>query len=235
MAFLIATGEQRKPRKHRIAHHTLIILIGLLVTMAVGQNSNEDALRNLRDEAIKGVQLFESDRVSIARAVSLTNKTSDLIEWARYTPSDTPQAQAYIRALLLRQRLELLFDSIGADSKSAWRIFWKPVLGKLRIEWPDSDMSLKPLAEALICALVCRKLDEVLRTPLFFKPYQSHWCRFDPPKHPLDKGSVVVQRPTLKGRSCAKFIMTTWPNEARSSALAHTISTCCLSAGHSNR
>ena len=203
--------------------------------MAVGQNSNEDALRNLRDEAIKGVQLFESDRVSIARAVSLTNKTSDLIEWARYTPSDTPQAQAYIRALLLRQRLELLFDSVGADSKSAWRIFWKPVLGKLRIEWPDSDMSLKPLAEALICALVCRKLDEVLRTPLFFKPYQSHWCRFDPPKHPLDKGSVVVQRPTLKGRSCAKFIMTTWPNEARSSALVHTISTCCLSAGHSNR
>ena len=216
MAFLIATGKSRKSRKHIIVHHTPIILICLLVTMAVGQNRNEDALRNLRDEAIKGVHLFESDRVSIVRAVFLTNKTSNLIEWARYMPSDTPQAVAYIRALLLRQRLELLFDSVGVDSKSAWRIFWKPVLGKLRIEWPDSDMSLKPLAEALICALVCRKLDEVLRTPLLYKPYLSYWCRFDPPKHVLDKGSVVVQRPSLKGRPCPIFIMTTWPNEARS-------------------
>jgi len=141
MAFLVATGKQRVSRKHRIAHCTLIILIGLLVTMAVGQNRNEDALRNLRDEDIKGFRLFESDRVSIARAVCLTNKTSDLIEWARYAPSDTPQAQAYIRVLLLRQRLELLFDAIGADSKRAWRIFWKPVLGSLRIEWPDGDIN----------------------------------------------------------------------------------------------
>lgn len=83
----------------------------------------------------------------------------------------------------------------------------------MRIEWPDCDMSLKPLAEALICALVCRKLDAVLRVPEMFDPYKSHWCLFDPPRHVLDKGSVVVNRPSLKGRACPKFIMTTWPDE----------------------
>ena len=204
--------------------------------MTESKHSNEDALRNLRDEVIKGTRLFESDRVAIARAVYLTNKTSDLIEWARYTPSDTPQAQAYIRALLLKQRLELLIDNIGADSYCAWRIFWKPVLGGLRIEWPGGDMSLKPLAEALICALVCRKLDEILRIPLFFKPYQSYWCRFDPPRHPLDKGSVVVQRPSLKGRPCPKFIMTTWPDEASNLwFIGYVVCVWRVLAGHRNR
>lgn len=122
--------------KQSLAHTDLstlpltFIMLGMPVTKVEARNKTDDALRNIRDEVINGVRLFESDRVSVTRAARLTNNTSDLIEWARYMPGDTPQAAAYTRALLRRQRLELLFDRVGADSKRAWRVFWKPVLGK---------------------------------------------------------------------------------------------------------
>ena len=119
--------------------------------MAVQQN--DDALRNFRDQVIKGSGLFEKDRVGIKRAVRLTNKTSDLIEWARFLPSDTPQAKAYVDALTAKQKLELLFDVIGADSKRAWRMFWKPVLGALREVASQRRVTLSPGRGVDLCRI----------------------------------------------------------------------------------